>query len=370
MTISTTQEIIEEFRLGHMVVIMDDENRENEGDIIIPACYCTPEVINFMAQYGRGLICLSLTKQRCKQLGLNLMVNHNRAPFSTAFTTSIEAATGVTTGISAADRAQTVKAAVARDAKPDDIVQPGHMFPLMAHDGGVLIRTGHTEASVDFARLAGLEPAAVICEVLNEDGTMARKNDLEKFCQKHNLKLGTVADLVEYRVKNETTVKELSRTMLPTSFGDFEMITFQDTIDQQIHFALVHGDIKNNKEPIVRVHLNDYFSDVLFSNRHRKQSFTIEQAMKTIAKNDGVLLVLNNQLNNESLKLITEEFVAEDNGFNKVNENKKTSKRVGLGSQILKKLGITKMKLLSTQTSYNGLSGYGLEITEFINNLD
>lgn len=369
MTISSTEEIIEEFRQGHMVVVMDDENRENEGDLIIPATSCTTESINFMAQHGRGLICLALSKKRCEQLDLHLMVDKNRAPFSTAFTTTIEAATGVTTGISAADRARTVQVAVAPNAKPSDLVQPGHMFPLMALEGGVLVRTGHTEASVDFARLAGLEPAAVICEIMNDDGTMARRADLEKFCEKHQLKLGTVANLVEYRMKNETTVKQISSSILPTEFGDFNLITFQDSIDEQVHFALIHGDLSQSKSPLVRVHLNDYFSDVLFSNRNRKQSFSIRQAMELIAKDTGVLLVLNNHISNEALLETVKKFEHEDHKEQIPSPSHKPSKRLGLGSQILKKLGIKHMRILSTQNKYHGLSGYGLIIDQVINNI-
>ncbi|MCR4554547.1 MAG: 3,4-dihydroxy-2-butanone-4-phosphate synthase [Succinivibrionaceae bacterium] len=377
MNISSTEEIIEEFRLGHMVVVMDDEDRENEGDIIIPATACTAESINFMAQYGRGLICLALSRQRCNQLNLHLMVDKNRAPFSTAFTYSIEAATGVTTGISAADRARTVQVAVAPDAKPTDIVQPGHMFPLMALDGGVLVRTGHTEASTDFARLAGLEPAAVICEIMNEDGSMARRSDLEKFCEYHNLKLGTVANLVEYRMTHETTVNQISCCDFPTEFGNFKMVTFQDSIDKQIHFALIHGDIAKHPSPLVRVHLNDYFSDVLCSDRSRKQSFSIHDSLKYISQNTGVVLVLNNHIGNDTLLQTVKKFEQEDQAKTQ-NESQPTaprvssnkpSKRVGLGSQILKKLGIKHMRILSTQTKYHGLSGYGLIIDQVINKI-
>ena len=374
MKISSTEEIIEEFRQGHMVVVMDDENRENEGDIIIPATACTAESINFMAQYGRGLICLALSRQRCEQLNLHLMVDKNRAPFSTAFTTTIEAASGVTTGISAADRARTVQAAVAPDAKPSDLVQPGHMFPLMALDGGVLVRTGHTEASTDFARLAGLEPAAVICEVMNDDGSMARRQDLEKFCEKHNLKLGTVANLVEYRMTHETTVSQISSCRLPTEFGEFKMVTFQDSIDQQIHFALIHGNLEECQSPVVRVHLNEYFSDVLCSNRNRRQSFSIREALEYISKDTGVLLVLNNHIGNDSLLESVRRFEQEDleggrptGASSAATATGKPSKRVGLGSQILKKLGIKHMRLLSTQTKYHGLTGYGLVIDQVIN---
>ena len=341
MKISSTEEIIEEFRQGHMVVVMDDENRENEGDIIIPATACTAESINFMAQYGRGLICLALSRQRCEQLNLHLMVDKNRAPFSTAFTTTIEAASGVTTGISAADRARTVQAAVAPDAKPSD---------------------------------AGLEPAAVICEVMNDDGSMARRQDLEKFCEKHNLKLGTVANLVEYRMTHETTVSQISSCRLPTEFGEFKMVTFQDSIDQQIHFALIHGNLEECQSPVVRVHLNEYFSDVLCSNRNRRQSFSIREALEYISKDTGVLLVLNNHIGNDSLLESVRRFEQEDleggrptGASSAATATGKPSKRVGLGSQILKKLGIKHMRILSTQTKYHGLTGYGLVIDQVIN---
>ncbi len=366
MGISTTEEIIEEFRNGRMAVVMDDEGRENEGDIIIPAKYCDAAAINFMATHGKGLICLALSADRCKRLGLGLMVDKNRAPFSTAFTVSIEAAEGVTTGISAADRARTVAAATAPDATASDIVQPGHVFPLIAQEGGVLTRTGHTEASTDFARLAGCDRAAVICEIMNEDGSMARRDDLEKFCEKHGLKLGTVADLVEYRMKHETTVREVSRCKLPTRHGEFTMVNFEDTVDGLSHFALVSGDLAANAEPIVRVHLHEYFSDVLESDRIRKQSFTLDKAMETIAKKGGVLLVMNTSVQNADLSALAERMAAEDQGETVPQGPKKASKRVGTGSQILKKLGITRMKLMSTQTKYHGLSGYGLTIAGYV----
>lgn len=365
MNISTTEEIISEFRKGRMAVVMDDENRENEGDVICPATACTPEVINFMAQHARGLICLALSKQRCEQLDLHLMVKENHAPFSTAFTTSIEAAHGVTTGISATDRSRTVQAAVAPDAKPEDIVKPGHVFPLIAMEGGVLVRTGHTEASTDFARLAGLEPAAVICEVMKDDGTMARRADLEEFCEKHQLKLGTVADLVEYRMKHETTVREVSRCHLPTDFGDFEMVTFEDTINHLPHQALIHGDLSSCPNPLVRVHSYEFFSDVLRTRRYRKQSFGIDEAMRRIASDTGVLLLVNSGENNDDIFNISRQFAQEDAGTVN-NFRQRPSKRVGIGSQILKSLGIASMRLMSTQTKYHGLSGYGLNITEFI----
>jgi 3,4-dihydroxy 2-butanone 4-phosphate synthase/GTP cyclohydrolase II len=365
MTISKTEDIIEEFRKGKMVVLMDDEDRENEGDLIMPAEYCTPETINFMAQYGRGLICLALSKERCRQLNLELMVDRNRAPFSTAFTNSIEAAKGVTTGISAADRATTVRAAVAKDAKPEDIVQPGHVFPLMAQEGGVLVRTGHTEASTDLARLAELEPAAVICEIMKDDGSMARRDDLDKFCARHNLLLGTVSDLVEYRMQHETTVKEVSHCRFPTACGEFKLVAFLDTIDHITHFALIHGDLDSCPNPLVRVHLTDYFSDVLLSDRSRHQSFTVSEALKAISMDTGVLLIINTGTKNEDLLHKIQQFQKEDQDGTSLLK-KGPSKRVGIGSQILKSLGITSMRLMSTQTKYNGLSGYNLKITEFI----
>ena len=267
MQLNTPAEIIEDIRQGKMVILMDDEDRENEGDVLMAAEYVTPEAINFMATHARGLICLTLTSKRCKQLDLPLMVDANKSPFSTNFTLSIEAAEGVTTGISAADRARTVKAAVARDARPSDIVQPGHIFPLMAQDGGVLVRAGHTEAGCDLARLAGLEPAAVIVEILNEDGTMARRPDLEIFAKKHGVKIGTIADLIEYRNLNETTIEQVARCQLPTEVGDFQLVTFKDTIDNQLHFALIKGDIDPEQPTLVRVHLHDTFSDLLMAIR-------------------------------------------------------------------------------------------------------
>ena len=272
MALSTTAEIIEEFRQGKMVILMDDEDRENEGDLIMPASMVRPEDINFMARFGRGLICLTLTKARCQRLNLPLMVGNNGAQVSANFTVSIEAAEGVSTGISAADRARTVLAAVAPEATANDVVQPGHIFPLMAQEGGVLTRAGHTEAGCDLARLAGFEPAAVIVEILNEDGTMARRPDLEKFAAEHGIKLGTIADLIEYRNQHETTVEEVARCQLPTEYGVFELVTFRDTIDSQLHFALCKGELNGAVAPLVRVHLHDYFSDVLLTDRHAPRS--------------------------------------------------------------------------------------------------
>ncbi len=261
MELNTTEEIIDELREGRMVIIMDDEDRENEGDLIIAADKTTPAAINFMAKYGRGLICLTLTKERCRQLRLPLMVNTDDQLESTNFTVSIEAAEGVTTGISAADRATTVLAAVKSDAQPQDLVQPGHIFPLMAQPGGVLVRAGHTEAGCDLARLAECSPTAVIVEILNEDGTMARRPDLERFAAEHDLKIGTIADLIQYRIQNEKTVERVTSCSLPTQHGDFQLLAYQDVIGNEMHLALVKGEISPERPTLVRVHVQNSLCD-------------------------------------------------------------------------------------------------------------
>jgi len=367
MPLNTPAEIIDDIRNGKMVILMDDEDRENEGDLVMAAEYVTPEAINFMATHGRGLICLTLTRARCQQLDLQLMVDKNKSPFATAFTVSIEAAEGVTTGISAADRARTVKAAVARDARPSDIVQPGHIFPLMAQDGGVLVRAGHTEAGCDLARLAGLEPAAVIVEILNDDGTMARRPDLEVFAAKHGIKIGTIADLIEYRNLNETTIEQVARCKLPTAVGDFDLVTFKDTIDGQLHFALVKGDIDANQPTLVRVHLQDTFSDLLLSNRGANRSFSLHSAMSRIQQEGGVLVLLGKQESSDDLVQLVEYFAQQDAGQNPRSPTwKGTSRNVGVGSQILASLGVKKMRLLSQPKKYHALSGFGLEVVDYV----
>lgn len=367
MQLNTPAEIIEDIRNGKMVILMDDEDRENEGDLVMAADYVTPDAINFMATYGRGLICLTLTRERCKQLNLSLMVDKNKSQFATAFTLSIEAAEGVTTGISAADRARTVKAAVARDAKASDIVQPGHIFPLMAQDGGVLVRAGHTEAGCDLARLAGLEPASVIVEILNDDGTMARRPDLEKFAAKHGIKIGTIADLIEYRNLNETTIEKVASCKLPTACGEFDLVTFRDTIDNQIHFALVKGEINPEQATLVRVHLHNTFSDLLLADRAANRSFSLHSAMKRINAEGGVLVLLGKHESTEELMATVQAFEAEDKGEKPVSAPwKGTSRNVGVGSQILASLGVRKMRLLSQPKRYHALSGFGLEVVDYV----
>ncbi|KPA52707.1 3,4-dihydroxy-2-butanone 4-phosphate synthase [Photobacterium leiognathi subsp. mandapamensis] len=365
MALSSAKEIIDDIRQGKMVILMDDEDRENEGDLIIASEKITPEAINFMATHGRGLICLTLSKARCQKLNLPLMVQDNTEQFGTPFTISIEAAEGVTTGISAADRSRTVQAAVAPNATAADIVMPGHIFPLMAQEGGVLTRAGHTEAGCDVARLAGLEPSSVIVEILNEDGTMARRPQLEVFAEKHGLKLGTIADLIEYRNNHETTIERVAECRLPTEFGEFDMITYRDKIDNEVHYALRKGDIKEGDETLVRVHLQDTFKDILQSGATQ---WTLPAAMKRISEENGVLVVLSKQESTESIIHKVKNIAAEEAGQPKVKVTKKDpSRQVGVGSQILSDLGVSKMRLLSSSTQrYHSLSGFGLEVVEYI----
>ncbi|WP_105903051.1 bifunctional 3,4-dihydroxy-2-butanone-4-phosphate synthase/GTP cyclohydrolase II [Vibrio gangliei] len=367
MAISSSKDIIEDIRLGKMVILMDDEDRENEGDLIMAAEHITPEAINFMATHGRGLICLTLTKERCHNLGLPPMVQDNNAQYTTNFTVSIEAARGVTTGISAADRAVTVQAAVAKNAKASDLVQPGHIFPLAAQEGGVLTRAGHTEAGCDLARLAGLEPASVIVEILNEDGTMARRPDLEIFAEKHGIKLGTIADLIEYRNNTETTIERVAECKLPTEFGEFDLVTYRDTIDNQLHYALRKGNVTDNA-CLVRVHLQDTFTDLLHSNRTADRSWTLDAAMKRINQEGGVLVILGNEETPESIIHKVKMFEQQDNQTAPTMAKKQgTSRRVGVGSQILADLGVKDMRLLSSSDKrYHALSGFGLNVVDYV----
>ena len=368
MKFSTAEEIIEEIRQKRMVILVDDEDRENEGDLIMAAEAVTPEAVNFMATYGRGLICLTLTKERCQQLNLPLMVDSNNAQFSTNFTVSIEAAEGVTTGISAADRAKTIQAAVAKNAKASDLVQPGHIFPLMAQEGGVLTRAGHTEAGCDLARLAGFDVASsAIVEILNDDGTMARRDDLLAFSEKHGVKIGTIADLIEYRNLNETTIEKVTQCKLPTEFGEFELHTFRDTIDNQLHYAMQMGDIDPEQPTLVRVHLQNLLNDVLHTDRASDRSWALPQAMGRIAADGGVLVVLGKEESPEEILHRLKNFELEDSGERAPSAKwQGTSRRVGVGSQILAQLGVKKMRLLSSPKRYHALSGFGLEAVEYI----
>jgi 3,4-dihydroxy 2-butanone 4-phosphate synthase/GTP cyclohydrolase II len=367
MKLNSAAEIIEDIRAGKMVILMDDEDRENEGDLIMAAEHISADAINFMATYGRGLICLTLTQDRCRQLDLPLMVRNNGAQFSTNFTMSIEAAKGVTTGISAADRARTVQAAVAKGAVPTDIVQPGHIFPIMAQPGGVLTRAGHTEAGCDLARLAGCEPSSVIVEILNPDRTMARRPDLEVFAQQHGLKIGTIADLIEYRNLNEATIERVAKCKLPTEHGHFDLVTYKDTIDGQLHYALVNGAIESHTPTLVRVHLQSTFNDLLLSDRVADRSWTLPNAMQRVASEGGVVVILGKQESPAELESIVKALEAQDNGeTTQLRKFQGTSRTVGVGSQILADLGIHQMRLMSLPKKYHAISGFGLEVIEYV----
>jgi 3,4-dihydroxy 2-butanone 4-phosphate synthase/GTP cyclohydrolase II len=368
MAFNTTEEIIEDLRQGKMVIIMDDEDRENEGDLVMAAEKITPEAINFMARYGRGLICLTLTKERCQQLRLPLMVGVNESQHSTNFTVSIEAAEGVTTGISASDRATTVLAAVKSDAQPQDIVQPGHIFPLMAQPGGVLVRAGHTEAGCDLARLAGSDPSSVIVEILNEDGTMARRPDLEVFAEEHNLKIGTIADLIHYRVRNEKTVERVSECTLPTTYGDFKLVAYQDCIDNELHLALVLGDVTPDEPTLVRVHMQNTLCD-LFSTTHKACSWPVENAMEQVAaEGKGVIVVLRNHDSTREIIQRMRDLQLHDKEDNVParGDTKSHLRTFGVGAQILADLGARKMRVLSAPKSLHGISGFDLEVVEYV----
>jgi 3,4-dihydroxy 2-butanone 4-phosphate synthase / GTP cyclohydrolase II len=357
--ISPAKEIIEEIRLGRMVVLVDDEHRENEGDLVLAAEFATAEHINFMAKYGRGLICLTLTEARCHQLNLSKMVQKNGARMGTNFTVSIEAAEGVTTGISAADRARTIQAAVAKTAKPQDIVSPGHIFPLTAMDGGVLVRAGHTEAGCDLAELANLEPASVICEILKDDGSMARLPDLMKFAAEHKLKIGTIADLIHYRAETESLIERSAERMVQTPYGEMKLIAYQDKIAKETHLVLIKGTPTPEQEVLVRVHEPLSIFDLLDSSSCTHSWNTLE-AMKTIASAEaGVMILLHHQ---ESGETIVDRIKGADEPI-RVNQELRT---YGIGSQILLDCNVRKMKLMANQRKMPSMAGFGLEVTGYL----
>ncbi len=372
MAISPIEDVIADMRDGRMVVMLDDANRENEGDLIMPADCIDANDINFMARYGRGLICLTLTRERCRQLNLPLMVGDNAQADSTNFTLSIEAAEGVTTGISAHDRAQTVRAAVAANAKPADLVQPGHIFPLMSEPGGVLARAGHTEAGCDLARLAGHEESSVIVEILNEDGSMARRADLEKFANDHGIKLGTIADLIHYRVENERTVERITKTDVETEFGPFKLYSFEDEVDRVLHFAMVRGTLDPENPTLVRVHVRNTLADVL-GVRHGGFGWPLRDTLARVAEEgNGVVVILR--------KPETErELIAGIQAIEKGDEQTANDTAVeqgdpsilrtyGAGAQILTDLGVRRMRVLSAPKRLQAISGFGLEVVEYIQN--
>ena len=363
MKLNNIQELISDISQGKMIILMDDDDRENEGDLILAAEKVTPEAINFMATHARGLICLALNQARCEQLNLEPMVKNNGTQLGTAFTVSIEAAKGVTTGISASDRAKTIQTAVKRDASPKDIVQPGHVFPLRASHGGVLSRAGHTEAGLDLTKLAGLEAGAVIVEIMNEDGSMARRKDLEKFAQKHDLKIGTIADLIHYRNINEKSIEKIDTTKVNNQYGEFSLFVYRDMIFNQVHLALVKGKISPKNEIIVRVQTINTLQDVMGINGFGSR-ISFSQAMERIStEHSGILLLLSEK---ETPQQILNNFKFLK-GENKQKRSENVDNRmIGVGSQILRDLGVKKMKLLGTQVKYP-LTGFDLEITEFIN---
>ena len=359
MAVSPIPEIIADMRAGKMVILVDEEDRENEGDLVLAADFVTPETINFMARYGRGLICLTLTEEKCRQLNLPLMVSNNNSPLGTNFTVSIEAAEGVTTGISAADRARTVQAAVRADAGPSDIVQPGHIFPLKAQNGGVLVRAGHTEAGCDLASLAGLEPAAVICEILKDDGSMARLPDLIAFAEKHQLKIGTIADLIHYRSETESLIERSAERDIETPYGKMRLIAYTDKMAKETHLALLKGQPTSEQEVLVRVHEPLSVFDLLDSSS-KSHSWNTLKAIKVIQASEcGVLVLLHRNENADSL-------LSRIQHADEPTRQKQDLRNYGIGSQILLDLGVRKMKLLATPRKMPSMAGFGLEVTGYL----
>jgi 3,4-dihydroxy 2-butanone 4-phosphate synthase / GTP cyclohydrolase II len=361
---NTIDEILADLRLGKMAVLMDDEDRENEGDLIMAAECVRPEDVNFMARYGRGLICLTLTRERCRQLRLPLMVSDTDSAHRTNFTLSIEAAEGITTGISAYDRAQTVKSAVAANARPEDLRQPGHVFPLMAQPGGVLTRAGHTEAGCDLARLAGFSAAAMIVEVLNDDGTMARRPDLERFAKAHDLKIGTIADLIRYRLKNESSVERIYDEPVDTEYGAFRLSCFEDHVNRNVHIALVKGDLNSVVPPLVRVHIKDTLRDVV-GVRSENLGWPLRAALQRVAReSSGVVVILRPEETPrdfmDTVRLLDAKPAAARNPGATV------VRTYGIGAQILKDLGLKRMRVLSAPKQLQGLAAFGLEVTEYV----
>ena len=358
--ISPVTEIIAEIKAGRMVVLVDEEDRENEGDLVLAAEHVTPEAINFMSKHARGLICLTLTVERCRQLDIPLMVRDNRSPMGTNFTMSIEAAQGVTTGISAHDRARTVQVAVAKDAKPSDIIHPGHIFPIMAQPGGVLVRAGHTEAGCDLPGLAGLTPASVICEILKDDGTMARLPDLVEFAAHHGLKIGTIADLIHYRSANESLVRRTAERDIETVAGRFKLIAFRDKPTGASHLALMRGEIDVKSETLVRVHEPLSVLDLLAADGGA-HSWGVQEALAAIAKNgSGVMVLLNCSESDDALEARLED---DASGTRSRRSDRSADLRTyGIGAQILRDLGVGRMRLMAAPRKMPSMAGFGLEV--------
>jgi 3,4-dihydroxy 2-butanone 4-phosphate synthase/GTP cyclohydrolase II len=365
-TFSSIEEIITDIRDGKMVIMVDDEDRENEGDLLMAAEKVRPEDINYMAHNGRGLICLTMTREHCAQLRLPLMVDDTDKRHATNFTVSIEAAEGITTGISAHDRARTVRVAVAANAKPEDLSQPGHIFPVMAQPGGVLTRAGHTEAGCDLARLAGLEPAATIVEILNEDGSMARRPDLERFSKKHGIRMGTIAELIRYRLEKERYVDRISETTVQTVHGEFTMYCYDDRVNQTVHIALRKGKFAESDTPLVRVHIQNTLGDVI-GVQSRSLGWPIDSAMRRIAEEGaGVIIVLREKESSRDLMDAVEGLSRDHDELWSRRSGESVLRTYGVGAQILRDLGVNRMRVLSAPKHLYGISGFGLEITEYV----
>ncbi len=365
-TFSPIEDIIADIRDGKMVVMVDDENRENEGDLIMAAEKVRPEDVNYMATHGRGLICLTLSRERCSQLRLPLMVSDTDQHHATNFTISIEAAEGITTGISAHDRSHTIQTAVAADAKPEHLSQPGHIFPVMAQPGGVLTRAGHTEAGCDLARLAGLEPAAAIVEILNEDGSMARRPDLEKFARDHGIRMGTIADLISYRLETERNVERISEKTVATPHGDFTLYCYDDHVNRSVHVALVKGDLATVDTPLVRVHLQDTLGDVI-GVESESLGWPLSSAIKRIAEEKvGVIVLLRDQESSRDFVDAVESLDRRRDDLEKQRSGDAVLRTYGIGAQILRDLGLSKIRVLSAPKHMYAISGFDLEITEYV----
>ena len=363
---SDIEDIIADIAAGKMVIMVDDENRENEGDLIMAAEKVRPEDVNYMATHGRGLVCLTLGRERCKQLRLPLMVSDTDEHHATNFTISIEAAEGITTGISAHDRAKTIQAAVAPGAKPEHLSQPGHIFPVMAQPGGVLTRAGHTEAGCDLARLAGLEPAAAIVEILNEDGSMARRPDLEKFGKKHGIRIGTIADLIRYRLEKERNVERIAEQVVETEHGEFTMVCYDDHIKQSVNVALVKGDLNAVEAPLVRVHLQDTLGDVM-GVKSESLGWPLHSAIERISKEQaGVIVLLRDQESSRDFMDSVETLGQHRDDLDQRRSGDMVLRTYGVGAQILRDLGLSKIRVLSAPKQMYAISGFDLEITEYV----
>jgi 3,4-dihydroxy 2-butanone 4-phosphate synthase/GTP cyclohydrolase II len=363
-SISPIEEIIDEVRAGRMVILVDEEDRENEGDLLLAAERVTPEAVNFMVTHARGLVCLTITEARSRQLGLTPMARDNKSPYHTAFTVSIEAAEGVTTGISAYDRARTVRAAVARGACPDDVVQPGHVFPITARPGGVLVRAGHTEAGCDLAQLAGMEPASVICEVLKDDGTMARLPDLVEFARAHGLKIGTIADLIGYRSRNETLVERAHSRAVKSVYGEFTLHAFTDLTSNEVHLALTRGEIRPETEALVRVHEPLSVLDFLDPSGGG-HTFSLDASLRALARAEsGVIVLLRRpETGQDILSALASPLASPASPYPAAMWDPRI---YGIGAQILRDLGVRRMKLLASPRRMPSMAGFGLEVTGFV----